>query len=122
MAMTRKRNKNLGNCFEIHCRSFVFGLGICGIFEEGELLLCQGDIYHHEIGWHEHCWLELAGVVVLDISNGNNYAGLVDVYYRLSQAKNVQRFTREEAQEKMMQTGIWGDWRDKAIGGSQKGE
>lgn len=68
-----------------------------------------------------HAWVERTApsgrVFVIDNSNGLDYIGPRDDYYRIGKVKEKEliRYTKAEAIKKMAQTGHYGPWEDRLI-------
>ena len=93
--------KQLGNCYEVHGRAITL--------DGYEGLLCHGTVFHPEIGWHGHCWIEHEEIVH-DLANGKNIVIRHEVYYAMGKAKDIKRYTANEAREMTLETGHWGPW------------
>lgn len=61
-----------------------------------------GQVFHH-------AWVEI-GDIVIDQSNGRNYVGRREDYYRAGNITQVSRYTAHEARALMLQTEHFGPW------------
>jgi hypothetical protein len=57
---------------------------------------------------HGHCWLELDGKIVIDLSNGRQVVMEKEHYYALGKIKDVKTYTADEFREKILAAGHWG--------------
>ena len=90
-----------GNCYEVHGRTFIEGmLG----------LLCHGTVWHPDVGWHGHCWIELNKDVVIDFSNGHHAALRREVYYKAGRVKDVKKYNPEQVRKLVLKEGTYGPW------------
>lgn len=101
-------NKSInGDCYKVGCEAM---LDIDMKLTE-DWKLCHGIVWHPAIGWHGHCWIEIAnGKIVVDGSNGHNATVRSEVYYRAGKVKGVKRYTREEARQMVLKEGTYGPW------------
>ena len=90
-----------GDCYEVHGKAITEGmLG----------LLCHGTVWHPDVGWHGHSWIELNEDVVIDISNGHHAVLRREVYYEIGKVKDVKKYDVERAIELMLEKGTYGPW------------
>ena len=98
-----------GNCYQVHCEA-MFDEAIDMAFSE-DWRLCHGTVFHQDVGWHGHCWIEIGnGHIVRDGSNGHDVTVRREGYYRAGKVKDVQRYTREEASRMALKEGTYGPW------------
>lgn len=90
-----------GDCYEVHGKA---------ILEGTPGLLCHGTVWHPDVGWHGHCWIELNEDVVVDFSNGHRAVLRREVYYRIGKVKDVRRYDAEQARELVLREGTYGPW------------
>jgi len=91
----------MGDCYAVHGRAFLEGMSG---------LLCHGTVWHSDVGWHEHCWIELNEDVVLDFSNGHQVAVRREIYYKIGKVKDIKRYNVEQARELTLKEGTYGPW------------
>lgn len=90
-----------GDCYEVHGNAFLEGM---------PGLLCHGTVYHPDVGWHGHCWIELNEDVVIDFSNGHQAALKRERYYKAGRVKDVKRYDIEQARKLILEEGHYGPW------------
>ncbi|KKL11786.1 hypothetical protein LCGC14_2542270, partial [marine sediment metagenome] len=101
--------KKLGDCYQVGCEAML-DAAIDETFKE-DWILCHGTVWHPAVGWHGHCWIEIAhGHIVVDGSNGHNATVMREGYYRAGKIKNVTRYTREEARRMVLNERTYGPW------------
>lgn len=103
-----------GNCYDVHARALVDGT------ETG--LLCHGTVWHPDVGYHGHCWIErdeslpaphgrsITVTMCRDISQGKDIVLPCDLYYYAGKVKDVRRYTTEEAAVQMLKHKHFGPW------------
>ena len=91
-----------GDCYEVHAQKILYS-------KQDNMKLCHGLVWHPATGWHGHAWLE-KGNMVIDVSNGNNARMSKSVYYSLGKIKNIKKYTKKQAIQKMLDTKHYGPW------------
>lgn len=98
----------LGDCFIVSAETVLFDL------PDG-WLLCHGTVWHEQQPRHWHAWIESPdGQLVLDLANGHRYALSAFTYYALGRVRDVQRYTRSEALQRMDERQNYGPWHSAA--------
>lgn len=95
-----KVGDKLADCFRVHTDAIIEGF---------PGLLCHGTVWHKDIGWHSHCWIEINNIAI-DFADGHKTALLKETYYMLGFVKDVTRYTIEGAFENMNKHGHYGPW------------
>ncbi len=103
-----KRVQTDGDCYQIGCEAMLDEAIDITLMD---WRLCHGTVWHRSVGWHGHCWIEIAdGRIVVDGSNGHNATIRSEIYYRAGKVKEVKRYTREETRQMVLQEGTCGPW------------
>jgi hypothetical protein len=68
-----------------------------------------GDVKDIEFA---HCWIEF-GDVVIDRSNGLDFLGRKEIYYKIGRVQYVERYTLREVTENMLKHDSYGGWSDR---------
>jgi len=71
----------------------------------------QGKIEGVKYG---HSWLE-KGDLVFDYSNGRSVVIRKEEYYKLGQVTNTHKYTAEQMNKKLVETGNWGPWENEVV-------
>lgn len=61
--------------------------------------------------YHGHAWVEL-GPLVIDRSNGADFAGPAVLYYALGNLKNVRRYRQDEVRRLLLEHQHYGPWEE----------
>lgn len=99
-----------GDCFEV-------AANLALAFDSENVRLCHGWVTGQgplDGVRFEHGWVELGDGVVIDVSNGREWAGPKWVYYHAGQISEaeVRRYTPTEARVHMLRTSHYGPWED----------
>ena len=101
--------KGNGDCYQVGCKA-MFDMALDPTLIN-DWRLCHGTVWHPKVGWHGHCWIEIAhGLIVVDGSNGHSATVMSANYYRIGKIKNVKKYTGKEARELILQEGTYGPW------------
>lgn len=92
-----------GDCYEKNGNAFIEGM---------PGLLCHGTVWHPNVGWHGHCWIELNEDVVMDFSNGHHAVLRREVYYKAGKVKDVKKYNIEQARNLIVKEGTYGPWKE----------
>ena len=101
------RKAACGDCFRVAGRPVMYGeLPADCVLVHGRPRLTRPP--HRRF---DHAWVE-CGDVVIDRSNGRNFVGRREDYYRVGQIEEgqVRRYRREEAVAAAVEHRHWGPW------------
>lgn len=80
-----------------------------------DVLICHGDVIGAkgspvEGQQFDHCWIELSGDIILDMSNGKKVCGRIDSIKQRIVEGTVTRYTPEELVKMIAKHEHWGPW------------
>jgi predicted ABC-type ATPase len=90
------------------------------MMETSGSLLCHGTVGGFQSGSgfvvpHGHAWVE-SGKLALDNSLGNLITLPIDAYYRMGHVTDVNKYTKQEALKKALETEHYGPWLSEGKG------
>lgn len=93
------------------CYDTAFWLLLLGAAEGVELLLCHGEVFHPDAGWHGHAWVMSGdGLWCADYANGNEAILPTDAYVAVAKSKNVRTYDLEQARALALDLETTGPW------------
>ena len=106
----------LGDCYQVAGSLVAFDP------EYADSVLCHGEVWHDEVGWHGHAWVErtlkldhpdfgaFEVVECVDRSNGHDASVPMALYYKIGRVRHVARYDREVVLTLATGSRHWGPW------------
>ncbi len=102
--------KGEGDCYEAAVHAMLempLGMRADAMLVHGTVIGTAGDVVGQRFG---HAWVELAGDVVLDGSNGHSYVGRRETYYSVGSVEVDRRYTFAQMMAAMARAKHYGPW------------